>query len=389
MTNYIPKQEQLTGANLSGSDGAAGRTYTLANDNAVLAQMRPIIAQAILQPITDFTLDTSTNIITFVNAVWNDQDITIDYFITEDNNLSGGSYTNTKDIAWYGGLGLEKTNVNLGTGDGSTASYNFTHGNVIDNSYSVYYGASGSNSLSNLAENTDYTINLDGGGILLTASGIAKVNGNVIYAKYTYSPKHTNSLLSSYLLPATAEAEALTGNYWGSVKSTTEYFDGSEYGPSDGYPRTDRPHGNDRVDYDYPEIFLLNQSVQSVTPVQFLSFSGTPTTTIDSDNIQYDEDGRVMLNASIPLGKKNILITYTHGYDDVPPMIQELTGLIGAWMALVNISGGSYKDISSYTIGRKTFTIGQIYVNVESSIRKFKERIDWILDNSAKGYWCE
>jgi len=85
--NYIPQHEQKTGADLSGDSGDKNRTYELANDDAVFWHMQIIVAKAILQQVTDFTLDIPTNTLTFVNAVWDDQVISIDYF-TKSTNIS-------------------------------------------------------------------------------------------------------------------------------------------------------------------------------------------------------------------------------------------------------------------------------------------------------------
>ena len=80
MTQYTPRHEQKTGTDLSGSSGDADRTIVLTNSDAVFAQMQIIVDQAILQPTVDFSLNTTTNVITFANNVWNDQIISIDYW---------------------------------------------------------------------------------------------------------------------------------------------------------------------------------------------------------------------------------------------------------------------------------------------------------------------
>lgn len=382
MVVYTPRHEEKTGANLTGSDGEQNRTYVLQNEDAIVANMQVVVARAILQYSEDFTLDTGTNTITFLNEVWNDQVITFDYFTESTTETTGTAYTTTEEIARIAGIGVEVFGENLGTGDGAEDSYDLEFGNVVADTYAFYYGASGSNDTNLLIETTDYTIEKDRGTVLLTAGGVTKVNGSVIYADYMYSPKQSDTILNSYLLKATAEVDKLTGNYWGSATTDTEYFDGY----SDGYPRTDRPFGNDLDDYEYPEFELKYQGIISVTPVLFLNFDGTTSQTPQSTNYQFDEDGRVIFNTSIPNGKRNIKITYSHGYTEVPVLVQELASLIGGMMALVNISGGSYKDVSTYQIGRKSFSIGQIYVNVQESIKQMKARIEEITGHLGYRY---
>ncbi len=62
--------------------------------------------------------------------------------------------------------------------------------------------------------------------------------------------------------------------------------------------------------------------------------------------------------------------------------------VVGGMMALVNISGGSYKDVSTYTLGRKTFSIGQVYVNIRESIIQMKARIDEITGHLGYRFDC-
>lgn len=85
--DYIQRHEQKAGSDLSGSSEDANRTYTLANDDAIFSNMQIIIDGTMLQRITDFTLDIPTNTLTFVNKVWDDQIISIDY-LTESTNIS-------------------------------------------------------------------------------------------------------------------------------------------------------------------------------------------------------------------------------------------------------------------------------------------------------------
>ena len=104
-----------------------------------------------------------------------------------------------------------------------------------------------------------------------------------------------------------------------------------------------------------------------------------------------DDDGndsRVVLLTTVPNGKMNIKITYAHGYSTVPVLIQELTALIGGIMALVNISGGSYKDISVYSLGRKSFSVGEVYINIRESINQIKLRIDELANLEGGNFFC-
>lgn len=466
---FTPRHEEITGADLTGSSPSTNRTYTLTNSNAVLEQMQIIIANIILQANIDFTFDTDTLLVTFLNTVWDDQNISIDYMtndttstvsylqdsysisgsdltgsdgatnrtfifinnqsitganmqVTVDNTVLqqgvdftfnsttktitflnatansssisidyfyvGNTYCSTPlEVAQISGIGIAIQLEELGTGDGANRSFDTENPNILQDSYTVYYGESGNNSnqLSILEEGTDYQIAIDDGRIYLFESGVTKLSTNLLYISYTYSPQQSNTVLVNYLTKAGVEVEKITGNYWGSPKQSIEYFDGY----TSGYPQTDKPYGNQIENL--PEFELKNKGVSvSTTPtVEFLDFTGSVSGDVDSTYVQWDEDGRILVGPyTIPNGKRNVKITYTHGYDETPELIQELCALVSGLMALVNISGGSYKDVSTYTLGRKTFSIGQVYVNIESSIKQMNARIESILDMVGRNYWC-
>jgi len=276
---------------------------------------------------------------------------------------------------------------NLGTGDNSTTSYDIDNGNVIDGSYTVKYGADGSNNLNNMTEGTHYSISLDGGMIELTSDGVTLLGTNILYISYIYSPRHSNTLLSSYLPSINKQIEKLTGDYWGTVKTSVQYFDGYD----SGYPQTDKPYGYQIEDY--PEFDLKYSSVQSITSVEILDKEGNVDDTLDSTQyrvITDDDymDSRLLINRRIPNGKSNIKVTFTHGYTTTPEIVQDLGAYIGGMMALVNISGGSYKDISTYSFPEGSVSIGQIYVNVKESVMQMKARIDELLLLLGNNYDC-
>jgi hypothetical protein len=389
MTSYTPRNESITGANLTGVSGTPNRTYTLANDDAIAAQMQVILAENVLQAGQNYSFDSSTNTITFLSVVFDSQPITIDYFTT-DGTPSLGSYCTTLQIARASGIGVEIFTENLGTGDNSETSFDLDNGNVLDGSYVLYHGASGSNSFTNLIETTHYTINKDRGTVLLTSTGVTEVGENLLYADYVYSPRHSDTLLSTYLTQVVREVDRVTGDYWGQPKTSIQYFDGYD----SGYPQTDEPYGNQIENY--PELTLKYSGINSITSIEFLDREGSVDRTLESTeyrivtedaNNDYQES-RLLVNTTIPNGKANVKVTFIHGYDSVPELVQELASLVGGVMALVNISGGSYKDVSTYTLGRKTFSIGQIYVNVRESIDQMKGRIDQLLTELGGNYDC-
>ena len=86
------------------------------------------------------------------------------------------------------------------------------------------------------------------------------------------------------------------------------------------------------------------------------------------------------INKDIPNGSNNIRIDYTYGQASTPSYIAELTILIAAIKAFVNLSGGSYDAATSYTLGSKSVTIGEQYVNIREVLNQYKARVKEILD---------
>jgi hypothetical protein len=298
---------------------------------------------------------------------------------------SGDNYCTTLQAVRFSGIGVEVQKELLGVGDSTEDSYDTKNGNIINSSYKLYYGAS--NDLLELIEDDDFYLSLDDGRILLTPTGVTKVDEKNIYIDYTYSPKHSNSLLTSYLPIVDSEVDKLTNNHWGSAKDSVQYFDGYD----DGYPRTDRPFGED-ID-NHPELVLKYKGVNSITSVEFLDYQGNTMTTLDSDEyrIMTDDDyqeSRLIILRPLINGTANIKVTFNSGYTNVPNLVQELASYVAGKMALVNISGGSYKDVSTYSIGSKSFSIGMIYINVESSLKRIQERIDDILNMLGGNLGC-
>lgn len=300
-----------------------------------------------------------------------------------DSTSTPQNYATTLKMARTTGLGKEKFNENLGTGDGITDSYNTLQPNLIENSVLLRYGDSGSNDLTDLDPSEDYSIELDQGNILLTSKGVSKVNGKVIYIDYMYAVV-SDTILSSYISSSTYQVNEDTGNYWGTPKTSIEYHDGRD---DYRYQHTDRPYVDTSDTQDI--IQLKNKSVQSITSVEYIygydSDGDLDTETLASTKYRFTELGEIiLLNTDLPIGKQSVKVTYVHGYDEILEIIKELASLYAGVQALVAVSGGSYKDVSTYTLGRKSFSLGQIYINIDNTLKQFRVRIDALLNTVGR-----
>lgn len=433
------------------------------------------------------------------------------------------TYLTTLKISRVSGVGVEVFDEKLGVGNGSEDTYDLSQDNVIAGSYVLNYAAQGSNDFTALVETTDYSLDKDSGRVLLTASGVSAISGNVLYASYTHSPKMSDTVMSSFIAAAEEEVETKTGRRWDTPIETTQIFDGELFYP---YPRTDNPFASD---YDPPNYVVVTRkpvtSVREVALLQtgaifdavlsddggsftnntedanvyqgtsFFVFASTPavndaiyfgsqykffsidlnhdvlgtgsptivweyydgstwtsftpsedvsgassfqangnvswdglsnwsqvsvdastiyyyvrarvdsgayttspklfnanmgrdsvvSTFVNSQDYQWTKEGRVILTGNtIPNGSQNVKVTFNYGSSDTPQLAVDLAALYAGLRVYANITGGSYDDETGYTMGRKSVSIGEVYVNVAEVVRQFNTRIDQILESFGR-----
>ena len=68
-----------------------------------------------------------------------------------------------------------------------------------------------------------------------------------------------------------------------------------------------------------------------------------------------------------------IEVTYTYGFNSVPNIVKRATANIAARLTLAQQVGGTYDDLSSFTIGEFSGTIGQAYINIREAFNMLKE----------------
>jgi hypothetical protein len=146
-----------------------------------------------LYPSTDYTF--SGGIITFLNAVWNENLISIQYFTVKTNGFVGAlRYSTTVQLARI--LGVKRdvpswevaaspSKEEVGTGDNSNLIFYLDYRNIIDGTYTLYYG-SVATTTTTLTETTHYTLDLTTGKITLTTAGRTLLSTSKIFAEYSY-----------------------------------------------------------------------------------------------------------------------------------------------------------------------------------------------------------
>lgn len=208
MVNYIPFSEEFTGADASGSDGDSNRTITLSQSTAVLQGMNVIVSGTSLHEGAGNDYTFSSGVVTFLNALYDDQNIDINYFYPDPSvSTTQTQYATTLQVfdflRWTLQFPNYPTSTTLETVDssGTLASGSKIYLDnkwVIDDTFIISFGAT-ADSVTVLTETTDYTIDLDISCITITAAGATKIGSNNVYAEYKYNNFVPNSLISDLI----------------------------------------------------------------------------------------------------------------------------------------------------------------------------------------------
>lgn len=143
-------------------------------------------------------------------------------------------------------------------------------------------------------------------------------------------------------------------------------------------------HDVDDLDEDevIDDIFLDKRPVQSITSLESYDKTSTLVETWTASDYWLDEDiGRIRLRtAEFAHQKMRVKCVYTYGYSSVPIEIQELSAVITAMKLLIIQIGGTYDDVTSYSLpSGVSISVGEPYMNMTRSIEKLdKERKELI-----------
>jgi len=279
------------------------------------------------------------------------------------------TYSTILDVARISGISNQVLDENVGTGGASETEFTLNNPNVVDDSEVIY--------LDGIAKtrDTDYTINNNTGVITFIT---APTTGVVITAKYKYFPDTVdldNDDITDFIAQADAEIENWTGKKFTNANLATEYFEG----------RKQKIQATDSVEEGqyYSESFedkyvviLSNYPVLSITSVEFLNddLTASDTLTENEDYHWYDYGKITLITTSKPEGpgKKKIKVTYTYGYASVPTIVKRLSAVMASIIAFVNLTGGSYDEITSYTLGPKSVSVGEPYMNMRAAIERLE-----------------
>ena len=362
MTTYTPRHEEsgvnfTVSSDFTGSNGGTDRTYSLFHASAVIQGMDVVVAGAALQNITDYTF--ATNTLTFINAIYDNQKITIDYNTTSAASSSASSnYASTDELNEFmvmkgqipnpDTIGSARSLELVGVGDSSTTRFYVDNASIIASSYTFYYGSAEAAALSQpLTETTHYTLDADLGIFTLTTSGVTAVATSNIYSAYAYCRlKFSDTELQKQLARAEDEILKETNNHWADDTETTPDYKAVVDEKQDGKGRFDRVYFLDQ--HPLPDVETnLNGAVAigdtSITVNSTQGFPSSGTLAIGEEKVVYSAKGTTTFTVTA--------VTSAHTDDDiVSPNVIELSNTASGTDAVFTVlKPGSDYDLDLLT----------------------------------------
>lgn len=365
MAVYTPRHESITGASLTGSDGATNRTYTLANSNSIQAQMTIILAGQALMVTTDYTKSGDT--ITFIPNVDNNMVIIIDYFTSDQGSVSTNQQRYGTISEVYRTAGVTSTEIS----EADAELFLLEAEAYVDR-----------------LTNTTYWQQTDNGTATAGASTTLTDTGKD-WSSYDYSNDYvwiyggTGSGQMRRISSHTATVLTVD-TAWSTNPSTDSTYRIIHTG-------TD-PYIDTEFDGDGRDTWFLAKY-----PLRLLESLTIDSTSITTSYVhQDDEIGRLQLGTSAEKSKfvstkglKNE-VNYWYGVwersGNIPRLAKRLTLVVAAMSCLEAQMGGTHNIPSTYTLPELGVTVGQAYINIRGTydvLRMEAQRIEAIIPKYA------
>jgi hypothetical protein len=194
------------------------------------------------------------------------------------------------------------------------------------------------------------------------------------------------AVMTDFLTTADQMVNKATGREWNSAAETaTEYIDGFDF-YKDDY-NDSFLYRLSQTDRRYENVRLSRGNISTLTSLEFLNLDGTVSTTVAATDVvtnnAFFKAGLLKLESnSVPSGFGNIKAVYTYGVASDNPdltLVKELAAYYAGIQSFVAVSGGTFDDVTSFTLGSKSVSLGEPYVNIREGISQAKERIKEIL----------
>jgi hypothetical protein len=182
--------------------------------------------------------------------------------------------------------------------------------------------------------------------------------------------------------------EYWNGSAWADITETDSDSGASLFTASGKFTWT-YPWGWDKTTVNSQSLYWIRGKLTdnyTTDPIcATLAIQDAVSTILEPRQISFKDNGILnFMGVQVPDGQLNVRIDYSYGMSSTPSYIEELTVLLAAIQAYVHLSGGSFDDATSYTLGSKAITIGEAWVNIREVLDQIKKRVKEILDMIGK-----
>jgi hypothetical protein len=211
----------------------------------------------------------------------------------------------------------------------------------------------------------------------------APATGDIIYIGGSYPFLGLDIVLSTN--GADTGSTAIDWEYWNGTTWTditeTDVDTGASIFTADGRFTWTYPYGSTKVSVNSTEALhyirgTLTDDYSTDPIVSTMTMRDSINTVFEMRNLVLQNNTIWFQGQGLVQGVNNIRVDYQYGTVTTPTYITDLAVSIAALDAYISLSGGSYDDATSYTLGSKSVTIGEVYVNIREVISQFRKRIE-------------
>lgn len=174
---------------------------------------------------------------------------------------------------------------------------------------------------------------------------------------------------------ASGEIEELYGRSFGAVVSVTEWKDFNR-SPSESFSP-----GEENI------LLLDKRPIVAITSVKVYDVDGNLVETLAaSDYWVYEKEGYIVLKTkTVAEQRRRIQVVYTHGTAKPPRSIRKLVSQMAAIMVLVKQMGGTYDDVTSYSLPTGiSVGVGEPYMNMYKTLEMLGNEVKETLNTVGR-----
>jgi hypothetical protein len=174
--------------------------------------------------------------------------------------------------------------------------------------------------------------------------------------------------VADYIIETMGEIHSLYQRSFGNAQTKTQWIDIEDLDENE----------------EITTIFLDYRPVQSITSMESYDTSDTLAVTWTASDYWADLGPGVIRLRTKRFSHQNnrIKVVYTYGYSAVPSNIKNLTATICAMRILIQQIGGTYDDVTSYSLpSGVSIGVGEPYMNMTRAIEKLKDEKNNLIKN--------